>query len=57
MVIANFKAVFARHGIPAELIADHVPFTTGEMAQYVKACLHPFPQSNGMAKRTIQMIQ
>ena len=33
-VIAKFKGVFARHGIPTELIADHVPFASAETAQF-----------------------
>ena len=33
-VIAKFKGVFARHCIPTELIADHVPFASAETAQF-----------------------
>ncbi|KAJ8403681.1 hypothetical protein AAFF_G00350070 [Aldrovandia affinis] len=32
-VIARFKAVFSRHGVPFTLIADHVPFASAEMAR------------------------
>lgn len=64
VVIAKFKGVFARHGIPNELIADHVPFASAEMARFAKewgfTITHSspaFPQSNGLAERTIQSVK
>ena len=63
-VIAKLKGVFARHGIPTELIADHVPFASAEMAQFAKVwgfkITHSspaYPQSNGLAERTIQSVK
>ena len=63
-VIAKFKGVFARHGIPTELIADHVPFASAETAQFAKKwgfkITHSspaYPQSNGLAERTIQSVK
>lgn len=59
-MIAKFKGVFARHGIPTELIADHVPFASAETAQFASKwgfkITHfspAYPQSNGLAERTI----
>lgn len=63
-VIGKFKAVFARHGTPVELVADHVPFASAEMNSFAKEwgfkITHSspaFPQSNGMAERTIQTVK
>ena len=63
-VIAKFKGVFARHGIPTELIADHVPFASAETAQFARKwgfkITHSspaYPQSNGLAERTIQSVK
>lgn len=63
-VIQKFKAVLARHGIPDILIADHVPFASSEMAQFAAdwgfRIIHSsphFPQSNGMAERTIRTVK
>lgn len=63
-IIQKFKAVFTRHGIPDTLIADHVPFASSEMAQFaadwgfhfIHSSPH-FPQSNGMAERTIRTLK
>ena len=62
--MAKFKVVFARHGIQAKLVADHVPFTSAEMALYVREwgfkITHSsptFPQSNGLVGKTIQLVK
>ncbi|KAJ8416486.1 hypothetical protein AAFF_G00357740 [Aldrovandia affinis] len=63
-VIARFKAVFSRHGVPFTLIADHVPFASAEMARFASTwgfkIIHSspaFPQSNGMAERAIKTVK
>ncbi|XP_041439819.1 uncharacterized protein K02A2.6-like [Xenopus laevis] len=55
-VIARLKAIFARHGIPQELVSDHVPFASHEMISFANTwdfkltfSSPGYPQSNGMA--------
>ncbi|KAI2645886.1 hypothetical protein H4Q32_025223 [Labeo rohita] len=63
-LIAQFKAVFARHGVPEILIADHVPFASAEMARFAHDwgfnITHSSPnytQSNSMAERAIKTVK
>jgi len=63
-VIAKMKAVYARHGIPKELVCDHVPFASYEMKKFAAEwgikLTHSspaYPQSNGLAERTIKTIK
>uniref|UniRef100_A0A3B3CIP7 Integrase catalytic domain-containing protein n=1 Tax=Oryzias melastigma TaxID=30732 RepID=A0A3B3CIP7_ORYME len=48
-VIQKMKSVFARHGIPKEIVSDHVPFLTYSSPG--------FPSSNGMAERAIKTVK
>ena len=63
-VIASMKSVFARHGIPDEVVADNVPFSSKECLLFAKewgfkiSTSSPrYPQSNGMSERAIQTIK
>ncbi|KAL0175063.1 hypothetical protein M9458_031031, partial [Cirrhinus mrigala] len=63
-VVGKLKAVFARHGIPKEIISDHVPFASAEVRQFAKDwginwkySSPGYPQSNGMAERSIKTIK
>ncbi|KAL1271928.1 hypothetical protein QQF64_030944 [Cirrhinus molitorella] len=63
-VIGKLKAVFARHGIPMDIISDHVPFASSEVRQCAKdwgiTWKYSSPgylQSNGMAERAIKTIK
>lgn len=63
-VIAKMKAVYARHGIPKELVCDHVPFASYEMKQFaaewgikITHSSPGYPQSNGLAERTIKTVK
>uniref|UniRef100_A0A8C1X2E4 Gypsy retrotransposon integrase-like protein 1 n=1 Tax=Cyprinus carpio TaxID=7962 RepID=A0A8C1X2E4_CYPCA len=63
-LIAHFKTVFARHGVPETLIADHVPFASAEMARFaldwgfnITHSSPNFPQSNGMAERAVKTVK
>lgn len=63
-VIQRMKAVFARHGIPKELVSDHVPFASYEMKSFAASwefkLTHSspgYPQSNGLAERTIKTVK
>ncbi|CAI5681987.1 unnamed protein product [Oreochromis niloticus] len=63
-VIQKMKSVFARHGIPKEIVSDHVPFTSYEMRSFaasweIKLTFSSpgFPSSNGMAERAIKTVK
>uniref|UniRef100_A0A3B4ZQ16 Integrase catalytic domain-containing protein n=1 Tax=Stegastes partitus TaxID=144197 RepID=A0A3B4ZQ16_9TELE len=62
-VIQKMKSVFARHGIPKEIVSDHVPFASYEMSTFaasweIKLTFSSpgFPSSNGMAERAINTV-
>ncbi|CAL9687421.1 unnamed protein product [Knipowitschia caucasica] len=63
-VIQKMKSVFARHGIPKEIVSDHVPFASYEMKSFADAweitLTHSspgFPSSNGMAEGAIKTVK
>ena len=58
------KSVFARHGIPDEVIVDNMPFSSKECIQFaqewgfeINTSSPRYPQSNGMSERTIQTVK
>uniref|UniRef100_A0A3B3BSF9 Integrase catalytic domain-containing protein n=1 Tax=Oryzias melastigma TaxID=30732 RepID=A0A3B3BSF9_ORYME len=60
----KIKSVFARHGIPKEIVSDHVPFASYEMKSFanpweIKLTYSSpgFPSSNGMAERPIKTVK
>ncbi|KAL0151515.1 hypothetical protein M9458_053167, partial [Cirrhinus mrigala] len=63
-VIEKMKTVYARHGIPKELVCDHVPFASYEMKKFavewgikVTHSSPAYPQSNGLVERTIKTVK
>ncbi|XP_063046009.1 uncharacterized protein K02A2.6-like [Engraulis encrasicolus] len=63
-VIRKMKTIFARHGIPKELVSDHVPFASSEMRQFASSwgikLIHSspgYPQSNGLAERMVKTVK
>jgi transposase InsO family protein len=63
-VITSMKSVFARHGIPDEVVADNMPFSSKECLQFaqewgfkISTSSPHYPQSNGMSERTFQTIK
>ena len=63
-VVAALKAIFSRHGIPANLVSDNSPqYITEDMKVFAKeygfqqVTSSPYyPKSNGQAKRTVRTI-
>ena len=63
-VITSMKSVFARHGIPDQVIADNLPFASRQCLQFVRdwgfqitTSSPHYPQSSGMSERAIQTVK
>ena len=63
-VVKQCKSIFARHGIPEEIVSDNMPFCSKEFAKFLNAwgiksttSSPEFSQSNGQAERTIQTVK
>ena len=63
-VITSMKSVFARHGIPDDVVADNMPFSSKECSRFaqewgfkISTSSPHYPQSNGMSERTTQTIK
>lgn len=63
-VISHAKSVFARHGIPEEIVSDNMPFGSREFRDFAKSwgiilttSSPGYPQSNGQAERCVQTLK
>ncbi|KAL0147375.1 hypothetical protein M9458_057318 [Cirrhinus mrigala] len=64
-VVTALKYIFARHGIPDEVVSDNGPqFASAEFGAFAEnwEFLHTtssfgFPQSNGQSERTVQTVK
>ena len=63
-IITQMKSIFARHGIPEELICDNMPFNSTEFSDFaskwgikVTTSSPTYPQSNGQAERAVQTVK
>ena len=63
-VVSRFKEIFARHGIPEQLISDNMPFASRHFKEFAKewgftltTSSPTYPQSNGMSERCVQTIK
>ena len=63
-VVTSMKSIFARHGIPDEVVADNMPFSSNAFRKFASArgfevstSSPRYPQSNGMSERAIQTIK
>ena len=63
-VILHLKSIFARHGIPEELIADNNPFNSKDFESFAKEygfkfspCSPHYHQSNGLAERSVRTVK
>ena len=63
-VITSMKSVFARHGVPDEIMANNMPFSSKDMAKFAKdwnfniiTSSPHYAQFNGQAERTIQTVK
>jgi hypothetical protein len=63
-VITQMKSVFARHGIPNEVVCDNMPFSSREMKMFadswsfkITTSSPRYAQSNGLAERNVQTVK
>ena len=63
-VIIHLKSIFARHGIPEQLISDNMPFNSTEFKKFAKdwgfqtiTSSPRYPQSNGMSEKAVQTVK
>ena len=63
-VIRQLKVIFARHGIPEEVIADNMPFASKQINQFatewdfkITTSSPTYAQSNGQSERHIQTVK
>ena len=63
-VIVLMKEIFARHGIPDEVICDNMPFSSYQMQNFARqwnfvitTSSPRYAQSNGQAERAIQTVK
>ena len=58
------KSIFARHGIPEELISDNMPYNSKEFKQFANdwgfkltTSSPTYPQANGLSEKAVQTIK
>ncbi|KAL9972908.1 hypothetical protein ACROYT_G019301 [Oculina patagonica] len=63
-VITSMKSIYARPGIPDEVVADNMPFSSKAFRNFasewgfeISTSSPRYPQSNGMSERAIQTIK
>ena len=63
-VITHMKSIFARHGIPEELVSDNMPYNSREFKDFVSSwgfklttSSPTYPQSNGLSERAVQTVK
>ena len=63
-VIIHLKSIFARHGIPEEMMSDNMPFASQEFTNFgrdwglkLTTSSPNFPQSNGQSERAVQTLK
>ena len=63
-VIIHLKSIFARHGIPEEMMSDNMPFASQEFTNFgrdwgikLTTSSSNFPQSNGQSERAVQTLK
>ena len=63
-VITHLKSIFARNGIPEELVSDNMPFNSKEFDEFAKewgfkqtTSSPTYVQSNGMSEKAVQIVK
>ena len=63
-IVTHMKSIFARHGIPEELISDNMPYNSREFKEFandwgftVTTSSPTYPQSNGLSEKAVQTVK
>ena len=63
-IVTHMKSIFARHGIPDELISDNMPYNSREFKQFatdwgfkLTTSSPTYPQSNGLSEKAVQTVK
>ena len=63
-IVTHMKSIFARHGIPEELVSDNMPYNSKEFKQFatdwgfkVTTSSPTYPQSNGLSEKAVQTVK
>ena len=63
-VITHMKPIFARHGIPEELVSDNMPYNSREFKDFASSwgfkpttSSPTYPQSNGLSEQAVQTVK
>lgn len=63
-VIMHLKSIFARHGIPEELVSDNMPYNSREFKDFASSwgfklttSSPTYAQSNGLSERAVQTVK
>ena len=63
-VVTHMKSIFARHGIPEELISDNMPYNSKEFKQFASdwgfkltTSSPTYPQANGLSEKAVQTVK
>ena len=63
-VIMHMKSIFARHGIPEELVSDNMPYNSREFKDFASSwgfklttSSPTYAQSNGLSERAVQTVK
>ena len=63
-IVTHMKSIFARHGIPEELVSDNMPFNSKEFKHFASdwgfkltTSSPTYPQANGVSEKAVQTIK
>lgn len=63
-IVTHMKSIFARHGIPDELISDNMPYNSREFKQFatdwgfkLTTSSPTYPQSNGLSEKAVETVK
>lgn len=63
-IVMHMKSIFARHGIPEELVSDNMPYNSKEFKHFVSdwgfkltTSSPTYPQANGVSEKAVQTIK
>lgn len=63
-IVTHMKSIFARHGIPEELVSDNMPYNSKEFKRFADdwgfeliTSSPTYPQSNGLSEKAVQTVK